>query len=61
MAKLAAEYGWDAQVRKLIALYDAIGEEVFAIRFDRQTSGRDSVLDTVTDKGKTVSSPLSAR
>ena len=61
LAKLAAEYGWVAQMRKLIALYDAIGEEVAAKRFDRQTSGRDSVLDTVTDKGKTVSSPLSAR
>ncbi|MCH8275429.1 MAG: glycosyltransferase family 4 protein [Armatimonadetes bacterium] len=60
-AKLAAEYGWDAQMRKLIALYDAIGEEVAAKRFDRQKSGRDSVLDTVTDKGKTVSSSLSAR
>ena len=48
-------------MRKLIALYDAIGEEVAAKRFDRQTSGRDLVLDTVTDKGKTVSSPLSAQ
>lgn len=48
-AKLAAEYGWDGQMRKLNALYDAIGEEVAAKGFGRQTSGRDSVLGTVTD------------
>ncbi len=36
-------------MRKLIALYDATGEEVAAERFGRQTRGRDSVLGTVTD------------